>query len=326
MGYKIYSNSDLVQTVTWANYEWFALRNSVQPQAREQTDQYATIEKIRRLDPKVPGVYVNLSGSDGTAATKVKLKLRVPLSSFLIFRFLRYLPNWAGKISIELTPSKNNLVIAPTQDPFTITDVKGTNQTSFAEFCKDKVDLDFGFSNFNNEVNYYFNAAGTAWDPVKFTCEKFECKRIESRLAVYMLDPDISNALAAKYIAVPLMFPIHQISVKDFAGEVGNQNPGAAGARTDIALTTAMKHADTMFVLFRRTINDYSCFYNPGIKYHINIDGKYYPREEYSTVEDMRSYNLTLDAMNFNNNFTTTINPEMQSSIMPYVKVWTHTE
>ncbi|KAI5515304.1 hypothetical protein TVAGG3_0474470, partial [Trichomonas vaginalis G3] len=122
MGYKIYSNSDLVQTVTWANYEWFALRNSVQPQAREQTDQYANIEKIRRLDPNVPGVYVNLSGSDGTAATKVKLKLRVPLSSFLIFRFLRYLPNWAGKISIELTPSKNNLVIAPTQDPFTLTD------------------------------------------------------------------------------------------------------------------------------------------------------------------------------------------------------------
>lgn len=324
MGYKIYSNSDLVQTVTWANYEWFALRNSVQPQAREQTDQYATIEKIRRLDPNVPGVYVNLSGQTAAAVTKVKLKLRVPLSSFLIFRFLRYLPNWAGKISIELTPSKNNLVIAPTQDPFTITDVKGTNQTSFAEFCKDKVDLDFGFSNFNNEVNYYFNAAGTAWDPVKFTCEKFECKRIESRLAVYMLDPDISNALAAKYIAVPLMFPIHQISVKDFAGEVGNQSADP-GARTDIALTTAMKHADTMFVLFRRTINDYSCFYNPGIKYHINIDGKYYPREEYSTVEDMRSYNLTLDAMNFNNNFTTTINPEMQSSIMPYVKVWTHT-
>ncbi|KAI5550730.1 protein of unknown function, DUF4106 family, partial [Trichomonas vaginalis G3] len=182
MGYKIYSNSDLVQTVTWANYEWFALRNSVQPQAREQTDQYANIEKIRRLDPNVPGVYVNLSGSDGTAATKVKLKLRVPLSSFLIFRFLRYLPNWAGKISIELTPSKNNLVIAPTQDPFSIT-VAGTGGAKFCDFCKDKVDLDFGFSNFNNEVNYYFNAAGTAWDPVKFTCEKFECKRIESRLA-----------------------------------------------------------------------------------------------------------------------------------------------
>ncbi|KAI5545169.1 protein of unknown function, DUF4106 family, partial [Trichomonas vaginalis G3] len=223
MGYKIYSNSDLVQTVTWANYEWFALRNSVQPQAREQTDQYATIEKIRRLDPNVPGVYVDLSGQTAAAVTKVKLKLRVPLSSFLIFRFLRYLPNWAGKISIELTPSKNNLVIAPTQDPFTLT-VAGTGGAKFCDFCKDKVDLDFGFSNLNTEVNYYFNAAGTAWDPVKFTCEKFECKRIESRLAVYMLDPDISNALAAKYIAVPLMFPIHQISVKDFAGEVGNQS------------------------------------------------------------------------------------------------------
>ncbi|EAX66513.1 hypothetical protein TVAG_603580, partial [Trichomonas vaginalis G3] len=99
-------------------------------------DQYATIEKIRRLDPNVPGVYVNLSGQTAAAVTKVKLKLRVPLSSFLIFRFLRYLPNWAGKISIELTPSKNNLVIAPTQDPFTLTEVVGTNKMSFADFCK----------------------------------------------------------------------------------------------------------------------------------------------------------------------------------------------
>ncbi|EAX76463.1 hypothetical protein TVAG_554290, partial [Trichomonas vaginalis G3] len=91
--------------------------------------------------------------------------------------------NLTTLISIELTPSKNNLVIAPTQDPFTLTEVVGTNKMSFADFCKNKVDLDFGFSNLNTEVNYYFNAAGDAWDPVKFTCEKFECKRIESRLA-----------------------------------------------------------------------------------------------------------------------------------------------
>ena len=60
MQYRIYSNTDLIQTVNWANYEWFILRNSVQPESKEQSDQYATIDKIRRQDPNV-GVYVDLS-------------------------------------------------------------------------------------------------------------------------------------------------------------------------------------------------------------------------------------------------------------------------
>lgn len=72
-----------------------------------------------------------------------------------------------------------------------------------------------------------------------------------------------------------------------------------------------MKYVDIMFVLFRWIINDYFCFYNFGIKYYINIDGKYYLREEYFIVEDMRLYNLILDVMNFNNNFIIIINFEM---------------
>lgn len=79
----------------------------------------------------------------------------------------------------------------------------------FVDFCKDKVDLDFGFLNFNIEVNYYFNVVGIVWDLVKFICEKFECKRIESRFVVYMLDLDILNVLVVKYIVVLFMFFIY---------------------------------------------------------------------------------------------------------------------
>ena len=116
--YRIYSNSDLIQTVNWANYEWFLMRNSVQPEAKEQSDQFATLDKIRRLDPNVPGVYVDMSKINGdNTVVNVKLKLRIPLNSFLMLKNLKYLPEWAGKLSIEIIPSYKNIVVARTDDP-----------------------------------------------------------------------------------------------------------------------------------------------------------------------------------------------------------------
>ena len=120
--YRIYSNSDLIQTVNWANYEWFLLRNSVQPEAKEQSDQFATIEKIRRMDPNVPGVYVDLSEiTNATTTVNVELDLRIPLNSFLMLKNLKYFPQWAGKLSIEIIPSYKNIVVCPVEDPVAIT-------------------------------------------------------------------------------------------------------------------------------------------------------------------------------------------------------------
>ena len=59
--YRIYSNTDLVQTQNHARYEWFMIYNSVSDEAKENSDLFATLHKIRDRNPMVPGVYVDLS-------------------------------------------------------------------------------------------------------------------------------------------------------------------------------------------------------------------------------------------------------------------------
>ena len=114
--YRIYSNTDLIQTQNHARYEWFMMYNSVSDEAKENSDLYATIHKIRTMNPMVPGVYVDLSQVAADRKITVHLKNRIPLSSFLTLFNLRFFPNWSGKLSIEIYPSYRDLVIAPVID------------------------------------------------------------------------------------------------------------------------------------------------------------------------------------------------------------------
>ena len=59
------------------------------------------------------------------------------------------------------------------------------------------------------------------------------------------------------------------------------------------------------------------------ISYQFNIDGKFYPRQAFDSVDDVRSRNMTLDALNFNNTATTSINKDMADSMQPYNYLWT---
>lgn len=55
---------------------------------------------------------------------------------------------------------------------------------------------------------------------------------------------DIFNALAAKYIQVPLIFPIQTVQIKDFTDPL----PDSEGTFTT-ANTLALKHCDALFVI-----------------------------------------------------------------------------
>lgn len=59
--YRIFSNTDLIQTQNHARYEWYMMYNSVSDEAKNNSDLYVTLEKIREMNPMVPGVYVNLA-------------------------------------------------------------------------------------------------------------------------------------------------------------------------------------------------------------------------------------------------------------------------
>ena len=50
----------------------------------------------------------------------------------------------------------------------------------------------------------------------------------------------------------------------------------------------------------------------------MNINGKFYPRERISTIDDVRFYNLELDALNINNNPLISISEDVRKSIQLY--------
>ena len=124
---------------------------------------------------------------------------------------------------------------------------------------------------------------------------------------------DIANALAARYMNVPLIFPVQKIESKDFTTNLATGN-----SEINTALTIQLKHADGMGVVFKRNVNSHSCFDNPQIEYQFTIDGKTYPRRPYETVDDLRNTNQTLDFLNFNNLATTSIDDDLANSLQPY--------
>ena len=332
--YRIYSNSDLIQTVNWANYEWFLIRNSVQPEAKEQSDQYATIEKIRRMDPNVPGVYVDLSAITGNnTQITVELNLRIPLNSFLILRNLKYLPQWAGKLSIEIIPSYRNIVVAPVDDytdPYYLATIPAAtlSTTGVGKFktdilAKEGYAFSTGFINLNQTTKWLITAndanasTSIAANDLTFSCNNQTTDKVEIHLATYMLQMDVFNALAAQYVQVPLMFPIQIIESKDYTKTIDNNTV------IDNAMTVQLKHADAMFTVFKKDVNSYSCFENPQISYQFNLDGKFYPRQPFNSIDDIRTYNQTLDALNFNNCATTSINKDMANSMQPFHRDYT---
>ena len=92
-------------------------------------------------------------------------------------------------------------------------------------------------------------------------------------------------------------------------------------ANIDTGLTVQLRHADGMAVVFKKDLNSHSCFENPQIRYQFNIDGKTFPRQEYETVDDLRTINQTLDFLNFNNLATTSIDKDLSNSLQPYTKI-----
>mgnify|MGYP001082623571 CR=1 FL=1 len=328
--YRIYSNTDLVQTQNHARYEWFMMYNSVSDEAKRNSDLYATTEKVRSMNPLVPGVYVDLSDiNNDESFITVHLKNRIPLSSFLTLFNLRFFPNWSGKLSIEVYPSYRNLVICPViQDQVLELDDKAFNlsinnpETDLQTLAT----VNFGFRNINQPT---FNAVKTNQQsneyevhPQVFRCNGDECyaTNCKIRLATYLLKMDIFNALAAKYIQVPLIFPIQTVQIKDFTQVLIEADQD--GSHFNTANTLALKHCDAIFTVFRDGEYARTCFENPFITFQFNVDGKMYPREMNRTYEDERFLNMTMDALNINNSLLTSLGRDLRTSLQPYARFY----
>lgn len=311
--YRINSNTDLLYTSNNSRYEYFLMYNSICDEPKYNSDCFATIKKIREKNPLVPGKYYDFSAITASQECKVILEeLRIPLSYFLLLMNMKWHPSWAGVITIEVLPSYKNFVWAPVINESVLhTDA---NWIAFLNANDHKVDLGFNNMNSNmlNLVKQDATSKALSATNQKFTATTSITSKCKIRLAQYMLKMDVFNGLSAKYIQVPLLFPIQIIEPKNFTEAI------KADTQPRTATTVALKHCDSMFCVFPRDKNDRTCFKNPGIKYNFNIDGKFYPREPYQTLDDHKNINMLFDALNINNNMLHSIPDDLRTSLQPY--------
>ena len=327
--YRFHTNTDLLQTNNHANYEWFMIQNSVNDDVKDKDECYATLNKIRKMDPHIPGIYVDLSNYDkANVEFEIVIHVKIPLSSFLILYNLKYFAEWMGKLCIELSPSYKNLCIAPVVDlNKTISYTgNGTDKTTHTYTIQELLDhdprLNLGFYNINEEMYNFINTTANATSyPTIETCKCIAqtCKAnyIQIRTAQYMLQADIYDAIAQKYMQRPLVFPIQVVEGKDFTQDLRKANDGIH--EVNEAMTVALRHCDAAFTVFKKNIHSTTCFENPDLdNVTFNINGKYYPREHINTLDDVKSRNLTLDALNTNRSLVTQIPKDLHTSIQPY--------
>ena len=143
-------------------------------------------------------------------------------------------------------------------------------------------------------------------------------KNIKIKLAQYMLRMEVFNALSLKYLNVGMLFPIHQVQIRDFTQDLPLASKSDVPVRYNTAATIGLTHCDTMFIVFRRSQHSRTCFTNPQITYRVNIGGKFYPNEAYKTFDDQRHVNLLLDSLNVNNSLLTSISKDILTSAQPF--------
>ena len=322
--YRIYSNGDLVYTQNHANFESFINYVSLTDQAKENSACFATMSKIQAKKPNVPGTYIIFDGEQHNYLFNANIKLKIPVNAFLMLSNLKWFPGFMGRLSIEIYPTYKNLVwckIDSANDTTTYTHLKKTSGNGNREVLQAHSTIyrmGYMFEQINsvagNALIYNAGANGGTWQYVgqAFTCNTSVLKKFHLYLATYMLKMEVYNQLEYNYLQVPLLFPIQTITNVKFTSALGNSS------HFTLQNTATLSHCDTVFVVFPKDVNSRTCFNNPEISSQFNINGKYYPREAYSTINDPRFFNMELDALNINNNPLISISEDVNNSINPY--------
>ena len=331
--YRIYSNGDLIYTQNHANYEGFLNYLSLTDSAKENSPCFATMNKIRNRSSHVPGTYIFNNDSTDDHLLNITLNLKIPLNAFPILQHLKYFPGFMGKLQIEIYPSYKNLVWANITadhiDNFSagvVTNLRPLNQSEDFEPPELLASVD---SDIRDVLSFYqinspaWNRYDTPENDVEshvfgfqtFVVSTSTLTRFHLYQAVYMIKIDVYNALEMNYLQIPLLFPIQTIETTYFTSSIKN------ASHFTLQNAATLTHSDTVFIVFPNTQHDRTVSYNPEIKAHLSINGKYYPREQVSTAKnDVRFRNLVYDALNINNNPLMTPGDDIANSMNPYIQ------
>jgi len=116
---------------------------------------------------------------------------------------------------------------------------------------------------------------------------------------------------------------VQRVQWKEFAESLGSVT-GDGQTTINTAATIGLTHADSMFMVFPKDQNSHTCFLNPFINYAINLDGKFYPRENYNSWNDHKHLNMLYDALNINNSLLTSVSEDIRTSQQPFRTIQTY--
>lgn len=329
--YRIYSNGDLIYTQNHANYESFLNYLSLTDSAKDNSPCFATSEKLKKLNPNVPGVYLRVMKTKNKECNlTVTIKTKIPLNAFPMLQNLKYFPGFMGKLQIEIYPSYKNLVWASIDKSYALDDFIFFNRDVGTVSSEEAQTINFPNIDVAqhevrsgccfNQINcvgknlIYTTAEGKILMAQKFACSYSTLTQFHLYQAVYMIKMDVYNALEMNYLQIPLLFPIQTVSNTKFTYPIGTQQ------HFTLQNTATLSHCDTIFVVFPANSNERTVSYNPEISAHLSINSKYYPREQLPTSKnDPRFTNLIYDALNINNNPLMTPGKDIVASINPYI-------
>ena len=347
--YRVYSNGELLYTQNNSNHESFLNYISLTDSAKENSPCYATCDKVRAHNPNVPGVYVSVDNRVAITLN-IEIPLKIPLNSFPMLRHLKYYPGFNGVLDIEIYPSYKNLVWINVTKGTNISLADGKDQ-DFEHYIEsltvnkkrlrsingqigdDAQDTEItmtgtnisGFTQINvqnSNLIYRTKDDVDEGDPQTFTyhiddqiftCSTSTLIKCHLYVAKYWIKMDVYNALEMNYLQIPLLFPIQTVTAVNFTHQMRNQS------HFNLQNTATLTHCDTVYIMFPMSKDERTVSHNPEIKAQLMINGKYYPRESLSTRgDDTRFNNLTLDALNINNNPLMTVGKDISNSISPY--------
>lgn len=333
--YNIYSNEEQIHRGINAHWEWMLAYDATPEEVKDRQPQFATLKKIREMNPDVPGIYIDLEGVTGRDIV-VTIPVNIPLNSFLMFNSLKYIPNWFGKIRLDPYFARRNLVFAPVipasdleSKPGLSAEIDRINNLTFAADSKNSQFADIGFHQINiaSRCRPIDDGSGNfTFKEITITADNASTDKITSHLAVYTIKPNVYTAVEAEYASGrKLIFPYQTLEVKDFTEPLSNGDD-TPKSRVDTAMTVSLNYCHTMFVYFGEN-HTYSTqrFLNPMLtNYQFKIDGIPYPMVAYDSIDDPRTKNMIYDALNINGSDFTGLPTDARTSGQPYTKFNTY--
>ncbi|OHT15594.1 hypothetical protein TRFO_42471 [Tritrichomonas foetus] len=257
------------------------------------------------------------------------------MNQFLLLANIKYLPSFCGRWELKLYFNGNNIVVLPVDPNAGFLPNSGVPTTFINrrtydcedDIVIDPVNQDYGdiTRNFtqigrNNTFSMVIASAMKTVEQVNQFClgvsemymtlQNCKVQEIKMNVASFLLRSDIYLALKAKYTAKPWIIPANVLQYSRFSGAPHVNH-------FQCTLSQSVENLDTVFILFPKTPEQHTCFFNPmltDVKMNVGDFGMV-PSTSVNTFNDPRFESMVLDALNLANSPITSMNKDLARAL-----------